>query len=605
MKAKDDSLYRELEWWEYDRLEKQGCICNDWTGVRITPETDLSLIRNVEFRGEVSIGALQPGISDDTGIRNVVVTNCSFGNNVAVSSCRLRNAKIGDRARISNVGSLEFDPEATCGIGTPVSVLDETGSHQVRIFPGLSAQLATLMAREPQWTENNLSADLNDMLINYTVEPAIGANAVIENVGHIRNVAVGNEVHIEGAQSLVNGLVINNAAVGRAFAGIGYGVDAENFIIEDGYVGSGALLRNCYVGQGAQIEKGFSAHDSIFFANCSLENGEACALLAGPYTVSMHKSSLLIGCQTSFMNAGSGTNQSNHLYKLGPIHWGVLERGVKTSSDSYLMLGAKIGAFSLLMGQHKTHPDSSEFPFSYLFGDDRGATVVVPAAMLRSCGLLRDEMKWPTRDRRLRRKLPMHDHIIFDVLNPLTVERMIKALSTISELLARPADDDHYLRYKGMKLTRAGLERARHLYSLAIYKYIDRRRENNDHAPDPRIPEDDGLDLLIKNPFEMREDPSAKEDPDSWVDLSGQLIPRSYLQLILETETLEEAEAILESAWKHYERLQQLWIESAVPEEFRDPVRVRIYTEEFNKIVEEDRRLSREAVHRENDMLKL
>lgn len=70
------------------------------------------------------------------------------------------------------------------------------------------------------------------------------------------------------------------------------------------------------------IEKGFTAHDSLVFSNCSLENGEACALFAGPYTVSMHKSSLLIGCQTSFMNAGSGTNQSNHMYKLGPVHWG-------------------------------------------------------------------------------------------------------------------------------------------------------------------------------------------------------------------------------------------------------------------------------------------
>lgn len=82
------------------------------------------------------------------------------------------------------------------------------------------------------------------------------------------------------------------------------------------------MIRNCYVGQGSVIDKGFTAHDSLFFANCSMENGEACAVLAGPYTVSMHKSSLLIGCQTSFMNAGSGTNMSNHMYKFGPVHWG-------------------------------------------------------------------------------------------------------------------------------------------------------------------------------------------------------------------------------------------------------------------------------------------
>ena len=138
----------------------------------------------------------------------------------------------------------------------------------------------------------------------------------------------------------MNGAVINNAAPGKCFAYVGSGVDADNFIIEDGKVSSGCIIRNCYIGQGAELEKGFTAHDSLFFANCSFENGEACAVLAGPYTVSMHKGTLLIGCQTAFMNAGSSTNQSNHMYKLGPVHWGVLERGVKTSSGAYIMFGA-------------------------------------------------------------------------------------------------------------------------------------------------------------------------------------------------------------------------------------------------------------------------
>ena len=42
-----------------------------------------------------------------------------------------------------------------------------------------------------------------------------------------------------------------------------------------------------------------------------------------------HKSTLLIAGMFSFMNAGSGSNQSNHMYKLGPIHQGAMERGAK------------------------------------------------------------------------------------------------------------------------------------------------------------------------------------------------------------------------------------------------------------------------------------
>ncbi|MDE6771729.1 MAG: DUF4954 family protein, partial [Muribaculaceae bacterium] len=368
------------------------------------------------------------------------------------------NCRVGKGALIENVARIEFEPEAPCGVGISISALDETGSRPVVAYPGLSSQTATLMARVPSWLEHQLSTSMQDFLDSKSVAHEIGDNAVIRDCGRLLNVSVGHGVTIEGARSLVNGAVVNNSQGGKPLAYIGAGVDAENFIIEDARVGSGAILRNCYVGQGAEIEKGFTAHDSLFFANCSFENGEACAVLAGPYSVSMHKASLMIGCQTSFMNAGSATNQSNHMYKLGPVHWGVLERGVKTASGAYLMLGAKIGAFSMVMGLHKTHPDSSSFPFSYLFGDERGATVVVPAAMLRSCGLLRDEKKWPTRDRRMKRRIPLNDRIVFNVLNPFTVESMLKAIETISELLSGNTYDDLYFRHKGMKFTRAALE---------------------------------------------------------------------------------------------------------------------------------------------------
>ena len=290
-------------------------------------------------------------------------------------------------------------------------------------------------------------------------------------------------------------------------------------------------------------------------------------MFAGPYTVSMHKSSLLIGCQTSFMNAGSGTNQSNHMYKLGPVHWGILERGVKTSSASYLMLGAKIGAFSLLMGQHKTHPDSSQFPFSYLFGDEKGATVVVPGVMLRSCGLMRDEQKWPTRDRRLKRRLPMHDRIVFDVLNPLTVDKMLSASEVIETLLGRPADDDRYLRYRGMKFTRASLERARHLYELAIYKYLSTRMENGGFQT--------GVDLAR---------------PDEWVDIAGLPMTRTYLRRAMEAESIEAMERIFSEAMENYPELERKWISARFPSRWHRPTEVIAdYAREFDRMIEEDR----------------
>ncbi len=580
----DTSLRRRpLEWWERRKLESNGCRALDWSAIRLCDATDISSVRNVEFAGAVSLGA----VSESAGsvIENARLENCVVGDNATIRNIgiHIRNCVIGKDARILNTSLIEFEPEAMCGVGAEVDVLDETGSRAVTIYPGLSAQAALLMAREPKWRERHLQPLLEEHLESLAPRHVIGDGAVVESCGTLRNVCVGREVRVTGARSLANGMIINNAAPGRCLTFVGSGVDAENFIIEDGVADSGAIIRNCYIGQGAVLEKGFTAHDSLFFANCSLENGEACALFAGPYTVSMHKSSLLIGCQTSFMNAGSGTNQSNHMYKLGPVHWGILERGVKTSSASYLMLGAKIGAFSLLMGQHKTHPDSSQFPFSYLFGDEKGATVVVPGVMLRSCGLLRDEQKWPTRDRRLKRKLPMRDRIVFDVLNPLTVDKMLSASEVIEKLLARPADDDRYIRYRGMKFTRASLERARHLYELAIYKYLSERLQSDAFHGD-----------------------DSDAAPAEWVDIAGLPMRREDLRRAMEAKSIAEMEKIFDEAQENYKEYERRWISVRFPARWHRTAEVIAdYAREFDHMVEEDRARYLDDLAAQNEMLAL
>ena len=552
---------RSLKAKEIKVLEKQGCYSSNWKDILIDSELDLSCIKNVTFKGPVTI-------------HKGVTLNNIFG---GIAGCTIH-----ENAFIENVDTLIFEQEASHGIGTSVAVLDETGSRSVLIYPGLSSQMATLMAREPKWLKRNIDTSVREFLDSKTTQAKVGENSIIRNCGIIKNVSIDNEVIIEGASRLVNGSLINNAAPGKCFTYVGSNVNAENFIIEDGKVESGSILINCYVGQGVILARGFSAHDCLFFANSSMENGEAVSVLSGPYSVSMHKGTLLIGCQISFMNAGSLTNQSNHMYKLGPVHWGLLERGVKTASGSYLMLGAKIGAFSLLMGAHKTHPDSSEFPFSYLFGDERGATVVVPAVMLRSCGLMRDELKWPTRDRRLKRKLPLFDHITFQVLNPFTVDNMLKAIATIEDLLTKPADDDLFMRYKGMKFTRAALERAKSLYTVAIFKYLSLALSESG------FPENDG------------------EEPGQWTDLGGEILPVSYLKKALESDSISEAEEIFSEAYENYNSLENKWIGRRFNEWWRDRQdQIKFYAAKFDEMVDDDRQQYLQILNRETDMLSL
>ncbi len=576
---------RPPQWWDIRRLEDAGCTADDWTQVLFGPDTDFSLVRNVAFRGKVSIALLRRSEErPDVGIAFATLCDCSIGaypciRNVGIA---IRGYEIGDCVDILNVGLLEYESEASCGVGTQVNVLDETGSRPVTIYPGLSAQIAELAARLPRWAASTLRAIVDNHLETCQLPGSIGDSARIVNTRLVRNVFVDREVCIEGASELIDGAVINNAASGRVLAYIGADVKGRHFIVEDGSVEGGAVMVNAYVGQGARLDKGFTAHDSLFFANSNCENGEGCALFAGPYTTTMHKATLLIGALTTFMNAGSGSNQSNHLYKMGPVHWGIMQRGVKTSSDSYVMWGAKIGTFSLLVGSHKMHPDSSEFPFSYLFGDERGGTIVVPGIMLRSSGLMRDEMKWPLRERRGKRKMPLHDRVNFEVFNPVTVGAMARALPLIAELRKRQADDDRFVRYKGLKLRVSNLERAARLYSLGICKYLKTKLGN---APFPH---------------------SDAAEADEWIDLSGQFVSRSCIERVLKAQSLREMEDILTDFFNRYTELEMEWIATALRDwADRSPIEIEAGASEFDRMMEEDRKGYLESLADENAMLSL
>lgn len=513
---------------------------------------DMRLVRSCRFSGTVKIGVLASGQEREQGIFNAVIRDCTIGDNVFISGVAgcLEGLTIDDDVRIENVGRIIAEPGADFGVGTAVSALDETGSRPVYIYPGLTSQIAAMMAHRPRWTEDTFLPMLDEMRQHMPETPTIGKGAEVLDSRFIFDVRIGPGVRVYGASYLKNGTVVSNAHSGHSLTFVGNDVNAEDFIIEDGRVDSGTLLRRCYVGQGAELEKRFTAHDSLFFANASLENGEACAILAGPYTVSMHKSSLLIGGEYSFFNAGSGTNSSNHKYKLGPVHWGVMQRGVKCASDAYIMWGGRIGAFSLLMGAHKSHPDTSDFPFSYLFGQSDGSTLVVPGLMLKSCGLMRDELKWPKRDRRIKGRVPLRDHINFEVLNPITVGAMINAIGVLKGLAHVQPDQDGLVSHKGVYLKAKSIERGIEFYTLGIAKYIS---------------------LKLKDDRTVPAAPQSG-DPTAWKDLGGQILPASVLETALGADSIDEINRILDEAHENYAELERSWIGQILSPALKDVI---------------------------------
>jgi len=427
--------FRLLSPEEISQLTSQGCTCDDWSKVEVAEGFDVSRVKSAHFGGQVRLGVLESettftsGVTKRAGITNAWIYNCRVGNNVYINNVRsyIANYVIEDDVAIENVDVLAVEGESSFGNGTEIEVVNEAGGREVPIYDYLSAQTAYIIAfyrHRPKVIEN-----LQKMIARYTtsVTSSVGVvakGARILNCGIIKNVRIGPAAVLEGANRLENGSV-NSCPEDPVY--VGPGVFAEDFICCSGCeVTDGTIISKCFVGQGTVLAKQYSAENSVFFANCGGFHGEACAIFAGPYTVTHHKSTLLIAGLFSFLNAGSGTNQSNHMYKLGPVHQGVVERGSKTASDSYMLWPAKVGAFTVVMGRHYRNSDTSDLPFSYLI-EHEDESILAPGVNLRSVGTVRDARKWPKRDRRKDpRKL---DRINFKLLSPYTVGKMVNGSS--------------------------------------------------------------------------------------------------------------------------------------------------------------------------------
>lgn len=523
------NTYRSLTKEEIGRLEAQACTAADWNEVQVAERFTTAHVHHARFSGKIRLGVfegefqLAGGVRKHAGLSYVVLHNVTVGDNCLIENVKnyIANYDIGESTFIENVDIILVDKKSRFGNGVEVSVLNETGGREVVIHDHLSAHQAYIMAlyRHRPLLIERMKAVIEGYAEEHASERGtIGNHVTIVNAGYIKNVRIGDCCEIEGTGRLKNGSINSNAADP---VHIGYGVVCDDFIVSSGaHIEDGTMITRCFVGQACRMGHNYSASDSLFFSNCQEENGEACAIFAGPFTVTHHKSTLLIAGMFSFMNAGSGSNQSNHMYKLGPIHQGALERGAKTTSDSYVLWPARIGAFSLVMGRHVNHPDTSNLPFSYLI-EDKNTTYLVPGVNLRSVGTIRDAQKWPKRDLR---KDPMKlDQINYNLLSPYTIQKMMKGREILKELERVSGETSETYAYQSAKIKNSALNKGIRFYETAIHKFLGnsviKRLENIRFRSDEEI--------------RQRLVPDTSIGKGEWVDVSGLIAPKSEIERVM------------------------------------------------------------------------
>lgn len=491
---------RRLTLQEIKQLEIQGCNAQNWNSVLVHEEFQTNNVRHTTFGGHVEIGA-------DVCLDHVGI---------------IENYHLGDRTHICRVNELvATHPWPKTFYEEGITVGNEAGKVNIHFKPYHNDKEDWLEIHYPNILRYNSNCILKDLSTNNK----IGEGCIIRNTGTIRNVLIGPNVSIDGAAELVEGELHNDCFIGTQVIARKFSIGPHTAVTDGAKLYHVITTRNCKIGKGFTAENCYFGHHSELFC------GEACAVFAGPHTVSHHKSTLLIGGEFSFYNAGSNTSQSNHAYKLGPLHHGTLARGSKTASGCHILWPMQTAAFTMVMGKIKSHPVLTDLPFSYIIAEGE-KTYVAPGINIGTSGTFRDALKWPKRGK------DEFSYIgEYELFSPFIIQQVLKGIEVLNKLKREQGNESEEYYYNGTFIRRSALIRGLERYQLALRLYA----------------------YKIKPTHEILEDAHEWQ----WIDIAGLPVAKHNLtevcRLLKEADNEEKSKNVIKQLNSLYILQAQLW----------------------------------------------
>ncbi len=456
MQNKNGIHYRQLSAFEIEVLVRNRNTSDNWNEILVSDAFNPELVKNCKFFGLVRIGKLEPfclefsDLKAPVGLYNSTIISCDFGDNVVIDNVTyLSHYIVGNEVIIVNVNELVTTNHAKFGNGIIkegeeedvriwLEVCNENGGRKIIPFNGLQAGDAYL------WTKFRDDEALLEKFKEFTEAKfdkkrgyygKIGDRTVIKNCKIIKDVWIGTDAYLKGANKLKN-LTINSGPEGKSQIGEGceivngiigfgcrafYGVKAVRFVMANhSQLKYGARLINSYLGNNSTI------------SCCEVLN-----TLIFPAHEQHHNNSFL--CAATVMGQSNipagATIGSNHNSRSadGEI---IAGRGFWPGLCVSLKHNSKFANFTMIAKGDYPAELNIPIPFSLISNDvTRDRLVVMPAYwfMHNMYALERNAWKYKDRDKR-KEKI---QHLEYDYLAPDSINEIVTSMQLFQKFTGK------------------------------------------------------------------------------------------------------------------------------------------------------------------------